>query len=128
MNEQKMTDEQWFEGYVKAAKKYEDYAEQLGWGGKADANVEKSIEFDRRLIAYVRSLKAEIHRLQEENGYLKICADEFLAGHNQAQRELEDQEKRIKEMLTKILGFCTDKEVGMIYLIKRTAKEYGVEL
>lgn len=37
-------------------------------------------------------------------------------------------EKIVKEAVTKILGFCADDEVGMKYLIKRTAKEYGVEL
>ena len=32
------------------------------------------------------------------------------------------------EPLTEMLGYCADDEVGMKYLIKRTAKKYGVEL
>ena len=34
----------------------------------------------------------------------------------------------VKEVLSKVLKFTLDDEVGMRYLIKNLAKEYGVEL
>lgn len=37
-------------------------------------------------------------------------------------------EKVIRSALTEVMGYCADDEVGMKYLIKRTAKKYGVEL
>lgn len=69
--EKKLTDEEWFEQYAKACKALEDgYCEQLAYGGTSDAQTEKEIEFDRRLIAYVR-------RLQDENAGLKEQVDEY---------------------------------------------------
>lgn len=65
MEEKKLTDEEWFKEYTKNAHSLEEaYSEQLGWGGTTDENVEREIEFDRRLVAYV-------HRLQAENEELK---------------------------------------------------------
>ena len=74
------------------------------------------------MLDHETAIKEEcIQRLERENGHLKTCADQFLADYGKAQNG-------IKEALTKVLGFCADDEVGMKYLIKRTAKEYGVEL
>ena len=36
------------------------------------------------------------------------------------------KEKIVRAVLTEVLGYCADDEVGMKYLIKRTAKKYGV--
>lgn len=34
----------------------------------------------------------------------------------------------VKEVLEKVMTFAAEDEVGLKYLIRKTAKEYGVEL
>lgn len=69
--EKKLTDEEWFEEYAKACKALEDcYFEQLAFGGTSDAQTEKEIEFDRRLIAYVHRLQEDYSKLKER--YIKV--------------------------------------------------------
>lgn len=83
MEEKKLTDEEWFEAYSKKCKDYEDgYCEQLGCGGTADVDVEKEIEFDRRLISYV-------HRLQDENKRLSKKAVALEVETNNQKAEIE---------------------------------------
>jgi hypothetical protein len=98
-------------------------AEELTKKGysKSRAEIER-LNMAVDMLDYETAIKEEcIQRLELESGYLKTCADQFLADYGKVQNG-------IKEALTKILGFCADDEVGMKYLIKRTAKEYGVEL
>lgn len=73
--------------------------------------------------------RADIERLNMAVDMLDYEA--AIKGENIKRLERERKaltEKVIKEALTEVLGYCADDEVGMKYLIKRTAKKYGVEL
>ena len=77
-------------------------------------------------------LTAETKRILQEEGRF-YSAEHTKSIYSIMAVELEKkgyckQEELIKAVLAKVLGFCADDEVGMKYLIKRTAKEYGVEL
>ena len=72
--------------------------------------------------AEIERLNMAVDMLDHETAIKEECIQRL-------EREKQSlTEKIVKEAVTKILGFCADDEVGMKYLIKRTAKEYGVEL
>lgn len=58
--------------------------------------------------------------------YEMAIKDEHIARLEREKQALT--EKVVKAALTEVLGYCACDEVGMKYLIKRTAKKYGVEL
>ena len=73
--------------------------------------------------------RADIERLNMAVDMLDYEA--AIKGEHIQRLERERQaltEKVVKEALTEVLGYCADDEVGMKYLIKRTAKKYGVDL
>ena len=113
MEEKKLTDEEWFEQYAKNARSVEEtYCEQLGCGGTADDAVEREIEFDRHLIAYVKRLQQRVSILEADNDdyNMKLAENELVSIdlHNEQVGHLEEENAELKKQVREF-----DKELNL---------------
>ena len=70
---------------------------------------------------YKEFLCYKVKTESEDFSYKSMCEHFYSIGYRK-------ESDTVKEVLQKVLKFTLDDEVGMKYLIKNLAKEYGVEL
>lgn len=66
---------------------------------------------------FTKQAKEEIERLTEENGYLKQCADNFLADYQKAQKQV-DELKEERDVFKNLFEHCNNSSITIDQIIE----------